>query len=224
MTIPWTYNSVDYIWAMLHITYENDFPEEVVRLCIDGTGETGFHTTRDISGLHDAFLLSPLYPPRPLRPSNWHTIWDDVNNKWLPNAGFTDALAEEMRVYRDEQILADTGTSVDDVTTYKFESDEWVVDDEDLTFSLSINERTKTALVSICTALPIVNEDAVISFKFEEGYAKVKGETMQRALVKVREREQIYFNAEEHVMSEHANTPFDSVQEAKDAFDLYTGA
>lgn len=169
------------------------------------------------------YIGSALYPPRPAQPSQWHTIWDDVNNKWLPNSLFDAALITHMRTYRRNK--ANNAPAI----TRTF--DEGGPNEEVL--GIKPNDDSLLA-VMMKGKKPEWNQDAeTVMFRFETftsvdamdiGNRVVPFGFLQDFYDEMDDVNQSYRDAEEATLRLHLSTPFDDFEAAEAHFDgIITG-
>jgi len=161
-------------------------------------------------------------PIRPFQLSQYHTVWDDVNNEWdVDYTAFTPALAFAVKLRRDQ--LLQTASNV--TLTYD------VGGPNEEVLGVETNDRTMEAIGRKSRLAPVNNDGGPVKFKFaiytpvdgnDVGYRSVPTSFIQEMDSALDHRHQVHFDAEENVMQVvHVATPYEFIQDGLDDLEEY---
>ncbi|GAB3282720.1 hypothetical protein GCM10027347_59120 [Larkinella harenae] len=139
---------------------------------------------------------------RPMRQSEFHTIWNATSNQWEVNQlSFTAFLKDQLVQYRNTKIAS--------TVSYN---------------GIQANNTTHehALIVSLISFLQSHNQDIELDWKQPDGtFAKAKLADFQGLVNLGGIETQKVFSSESYVLQLHASSPYESIADAFDDFDTY---
>ncbi len=196
--------------------------EDVVHLILDeqGIAYASFPIT-DLFYTED--IVDSEIPIRPHRPSIYHNIWNDGEQKWEINqTTFTNFLKSELSTYRDLRVEGTLELHPEEEGVWVLTPVNEVYNNGVENFVFSNDSRTRGALEEKMAYLPIVNDPILtVNFKTKDGFKQMSGSDLQGAFTLLSGAAQLRFDAEEHVLTTHGSTPYEFLADAIEDYETY---
>lgn len=138
-------------------------------------------------------------------PPEQYYVWSTDTHEYVVDQGlFTPYLSDQISTYRDTQtavtVFFNNGT-----TTYNVTND----------------DRTRSALLQKAASLQLQPEATTYNFKTDDGFFELGVGDLQGLFLACDMRQQKCFDAQELIMSNHATTPYTSIEDAETDFDTF---